>query len=331
MLFTGAIAGCKFFENRISRIDIFQPFVFADQGVKVSSYRFFNIKVLPISGKRDALIGNAGYRTVFESLQVRIREAHINRDLLSVSYPLRNDYYYSVLHIKAEPPYAYGKFLKFDKPASLVDTLSGDTLQSIPKNASAHRYEFRFVFDYTRHVIAIQQISGKSPNLFKIKDALNFIFKPVISEKFPEYYLEIDLLTSDLELNKVFENAEKFKRAEVKITLTNTDEYLEDEVQETEEEMHENNISSIVHVESGPKGGFMTGLSIRCIAYLKLAKKNGEASIRYIEKQTGKVKSFVMRNHPLQSRIVMPRNVAEHLYLDRVHQAVIDADNQSRV
>jgi hypothetical protein len=297
----------------------------------VSSYRFFNIKILPLSGKRDELIGKPGYKSVFEALQIRIRDAHKKRDLLSVSYPLRNDFFYSVLHIKADVPYAYGKFLKFDKPATLVDTLTGDPLQSIPKNASAHRHEFRFVFDYTRHVIAIQQISGKSPSLFTIKDALEFIFKPVIVENFPDYYLEIDLLTSDVELNKVFENAEKFKRAEVSITLTNTDEYLDDEVRETEAEMAENNISSIKHVESGPHNGFMTGLSTRCMAYLKLARKNGDASIRYLERQTGKIKSFVMRDHPLQTRIAVPRNVAEHLYLDRVHQAVIDADNQSRV
>lgn len=296
----------------------------------MSSYRFFNVKVLPLSGKKDELIGKDGYRQLLEQFQRTIRKAHLNRDLLSVSFPLLNDFYFSVLHIRTDIPYGHGKFLKFDKPGTLVDTLTGDPLQSVPQNASAHRFEFRFVFDYTRHVIAVQFVSGKSPGAPVQVKALRHLLAPVVAEHFPSHYLEVEVLTSDAELARVLNTVEKFKRAEVHVSATNTDEYLDEEIRETEEEMANLNISDIKHTETAPAKGFMSGLSLKMQALLQIAKKNGNASIRYLEKQSGKLKSYVMHNHPIQTKVPMPKKMNEVAYLDAVHSALIDADNQSK-
>jgi Domain of unknown function (DUF4747) len=297
----------------------------------MSAYQFFNIKALPMSASRTDLIGKLGYRALFERLQTRIRTAHRTKALLSVSYPLRNDFFISILHIKPDVPYAHGKFLKFDKPGALVDTLTGDHLDSVPTNASAHRHELRFVFDYSRHVIAVQHLAGKSPSTSVLIDTIKFLLEPVLRELYQNHYLEVEVLTSDAELNKVLKTAVKFKRAKVDLSITNSDDYLDDEVKETEDEMEKLGISEISHTESASKDGFMIKLSQKCIAYLKIAKKNGNATIRYMEKTSGKLRSFVMRENPIRIRVPLTRKTHEGEYLDGIHTAIIQADDQAKL
>jgi hypothetical protein len=295
----------------------------------VASYRFYNLKVLPLSRKRSELIGREGYIKLFEQLQRKIRSSFQRKDIASISYPLRNDFFYTVFVVKPEVPYAHGKFLKFDQPGALMDTLTGEVLQSIPKNASAHRYEVRFVFDYTRHVLAVQQSSGRL-NPATLMDALTFLFEPIVSEYFPNHYLEIDLLKSQEAIDEVIKAAESFRKADVHVSATNTDEYLDDEIEETQEEMREMNIGEIHHVESAPKDDVMVGLSKRIQAYIKMAKKNGNATLTYFSAGSARLRKFVLRNHPLQLKVPLTRRMREGEYLDAIHTALIDADNKSK-
>ena len=269
----------------------------------MATFKYFNIKALPHNGKADHLIGEKGYKNIFLELKNAISRAHRARNILEISHKLRNDFYLSVLHIHIEDEFTHGTILKFDKPQALFDTLSGDPMQSIPDNASAHRYEFKYLFNHKTHVIAIQHISGRSPNTNSLINALTSIITPIVNSIFPDHYLKIEVLTSSEELNKVLNHAEKVRRAQVNFTITNHDDYLADEVKATEAEMRTNGIAEIHHTEIGSDRGFMTSLSSRCIAYLKIAKKNGNATIRYIDKKTSKLTSYVMRDNPLITRI----------------------------
>jgi hypothetical protein len=295
----------------------------------LSSFYFYNIKVLPISGSRSELIGKEGYKKLFDQFWISIRTAHRTRRLLDVSFALRNDFYFSVLHITNDIPYAHGKFLKFDQPSALVDTLTGDPIQTVPKNASAHRHEFEFLFNYTHHILAVQHISGKSPGTTKLIEAIKYLLTPTQSEFFPKHYLEISLITSDVELDKVLEDAKKIKRVDVSLTITNSDEYLDDEISETEQELAAMKIAYVRHEEKGPENGFMDGITKKCRAFLMIAKKNGDATIRYLSSKHGKLQTYVMNDFPLKIRVSWTKRTAESVYKDAIHDATIQANNRA--
>lgn len=296
----------------------------------MATFQFFNIKLLPHDSEKGELVGMAGYKKLFQKLKEHTELSHRAKNILGISYSLRNSFYLSILHIHIKDEFSIGKFIKFDKPENLVNTLTGDPIQSVPEDASAHRYEFEYFFDYSRHVAAIQQITGKSPHPSVIAKALTEIIEPVATSAFPDYYLKVDILTSDLELTTMLKNAERFKRAEVHISVTNSDDYLEDEVKETEREMKELGVSEIDHAESAPRNGFMKALSKKCIAYLKIARKNGNATVRYLDKQTGKIQKYVMKDHPFRLTVTKSVKKTEPEYQTEVLNAIAKADLQTR-
>jgi hypothetical protein len=296
----------------------------------MATFKYFNLKVLPHSGKKEHLIGEDGYKEIFQYLKEKINQSHRARNIIDISHKLRNDFYLSILHIHMKEDFTHGTILKFDKPQALFDTLSGHPMQSIPENASAHRHEFDYLFNYKRHVIAIQHIAGRSPNTNSTIAALISILTPIVRSIFPNHYLKVEILTSSEELNKILTNAEKFRKAEVNFTITNHDDYLADEVKSTEAEMRSNGIAEIHHSEVGPEKGFMSNLSSRCLAYLKIAKKNGNATIRYVDKNTKKIKSYIMRDNPLITRITKTIKTKEDLFLQDLNASIIKADQQSK-
>lgn len=296
----------------------------------MATFQFFNIKVLPHVGGEKSQIGSDGYKKLFRAVKEHISRGDRAKNILGLSYKLKNDFYFSILHIHLDETFSFGKFLKFDKPESLVDTLTGDPMQSVPQNASAHRHEFEYLFVYKCHVMAVQHLNGKSPNPAVTIKALNAILEPTCKAVFPDHYLRIDVLTSDTELRKILDSAAKFKRAEVEISVTNSDEYLDEEANETEAEMKDLGISEISHIESATKNGFMSSFSKKCLAYLKIAQKNGNASIRYVEKSTGKLKRYIMRDHPIKTTVVQTKKMKDDEYRDILSNTVINTDRRTR-
>lgn len=295
----------------------------------MSTFRFYSVKLLPISGTRADLVGDLGYGELLKALEHRITNAHKSKKFEDVFYALRNEFYMTILHIHAYEKYTPITFIKFDSPKSLVNTFTGNQIQDLPEGTSAHRYEFFAIFDYENHVLAVQNKTGRLPSPAIFIDSLRFFFEPVAREKFPNHVLKIDQLTNDNALSNVYVTAEKYRRVEVEISLSNSDEYIDDEVNETERELEMLGISEVSHTEKAVDGGFMSNISKKCRHYLTIAKKNGNAKIRYLERQSQRVKTFVMRDHPLQVDVTQKKGQKNEEYEQEIREAISYANKRT--
>ncbi|MFW2356561.1 hypothetical protein, partial [Hydrogenophaga sp.] len=82
----------------------------------MATFQFFNIKVLPHVGGEKSQIGSDGYKKLFRAVKEHISRGDRAKNILGLSYKLKNDFYFSILHIHLDETFSFGKFLKFDKP-----------------------------------------------------------------------------------------------------------------------------------------------------------------------------------------------------------------------
>lgn len=297
----------------------------------MSKFRYFNISLLPIDGKTENEVGKSGYKTLITSYGDVIRKTNKDRQLEKVSFKLKNDMFFSALHVYSLDDYAYGTLVKFDQPDSIQDLYTGSEVAKVARGGSAHRYLFDFVFDYSTHTMAIHNAYNKLPSTQPILKAFEFFFTSVASHEFPKHQIQVGQIVSSAAVSSALQKAEKFKRGEVEVTFTNSSYYEDALVQEIQNEMKENAINKVTVTESSARDGFMNGLSRRFKALLRLAQTTtGNGFIRYVDRTTGRLDSFHMRNHPLELSVTQLEDEPDDVYRGRVVNSIQQAVDQGR-
>lgn len=285
--------------------------------------RYYNIKLDPVEVSASA-VGSHGYIHLFSKVKEDIDQAFANKDIHSYSTPLSGEMHFSFLKIRINkrPVFIFGKFIKYDRPESIVDLHSGEPLQRVMQNGSGHRYEFRFAFDPIDHTIAVEENRNKLPRGRSLIDALSSLLAHRSKTEFPKHALSIEELSEKSKLNKVFEDAESYQYAKVRISRSNSDDYIEAMADEIDRENKEKGIDKIKYEESAARGSFISNLSRRCKALLRIALKNGDASIRYKPRNKKSHVVFQMSDHPVRDRI--NETEEEQAHLNRFGEKLID-------
>jgi len=196
---------------------------------------------------------------------------------------------------------AYGQFMKFDEVVKVFGTLDDEEKFVSKGGDSSKKYKFRFVFDFNKHILAIEKGKGL-PTVNVLQDVLKDILDEHRQILFPEHYVKIIEMTNSQALEKVIEEAESYKRVEVEVTFSNSQDWsdaLEEEILRTiETEMKDKHIDSITHIEKAAHKSVMSEPTRTAMAYLGLACKFGNAVIRYKDK-LGKTETYKMTDSPI--------------------------------
>ncbi|TAM04240.1 MAG: DUF4747 family protein [Paraburkholderia sp.] len=297
----------------------------------MSKFRYFNVSLLPIDGKTESEVGEDGYRSLIEEYGKIIRKANDDRQLEKVSFKLRNDMFFSALHVYFGEGHAYGTLVKFDQPDAIQDLYTGAEVTKVARGGSAHRYLFDFVFDYSKHTLAIHNAYNKLPSTQPTLKAIEFFFNSIATQKFPKHQIQVGQIVSSAAVSNTLQKAKKFKRGEVEVTFTNSAYYEDALVQEIQNEMKENATNKVTVIESSARDGFMNDFSRRFKALLRLAQiTTGNGFIRYLDRSTNRLSSFHMRNHPLELTVSQESEESDAAYRQRIRASIQQAVTQGK-
>lgn len=264
------------------------------------SFKYYNVQVLPLE-KKMPMIGLDGYQKIFKSLKETVDTAIKKREIRPISFALRNDFFIAVTEVLITDSIAYGTVMKYDEVTTVFGTLDNEEKYVSSGGESSKKYTFRFVFDFSRHILAIEMTKGlpSSNVLIEILEALLHFHK---ENNYPSYTLKIIEMTNAENLALVINEAVSYKKVEVDVTFSNSEDWsdaIEEEIlKEIEEEMKEKQVDSLIHIEKSAKDSVMTLPTKIAMTYLGLACKFGNAMIRYKDK-IGKTETFKMTDHPI--------------------------------
>lgn len=296
----------------------------------MSSYRYYNIQLLPLNNRTTALVGINGYRSLFEQLGTRAKREIEKRSLEYMAYELRNEMYFApfTVHDTARDEYCFGQFVKFDVAKSVKNLYTKKLEFEGGPGSTAHPFYFRFVFDYRKHILAIEDTKGRLPAPSQLINAFYHLLDSIAHEHFPSYRLDVQQLASDEALELVLKNAVGYRRIDVSITYSNSDELLD----ELLKEITELGIHKTTHTEAAAKGEYIERPSRVGLALLDAAKKFGNATVTYLEEANEKLKQrvFQMRDHPV--KIVIPEGKEETQveYREKIRASIQVADEKSK-
>lgn len=236
----------------------------------MSKYRFYNISLLPQNVQQEE-VGVKGYKSFFEIYKALVDEARQNKSFAPLAFPLRNEMFFAFFNITIEEKYAYGTMVKYDQPESIVDLFSGESLATIQRGGSAHRYIFDFLFNFENHIFAINNKDGRLPSPSPFLKSFELFFNDIANNNFPNHVLEIGQITSSQAVEDAYNAAEKFKRGEVTVTFSNSTLFEEQIIKEVEAELKEKSIEKTTIIESSSPKGLMTDLSKYFKALLGIA------------------------------------------------------------
>lgn len=266
----------------------------------MATFKYYNIQIIPMN-KEDAMIGTHGYKSVFAALATKVKASLTNKDLRTISHSLRNDFYIAPESITVRDDIAYGVLMKYDNVEKVFGTLDGVDKYISKGGDSSKKYRFRFVFDFSKHIMAIENSKGL-PSANVLSSVLQEIISQHSTILFPKYNLHVIEMTDASELKNVIEKAASYKRVSVELTFSNSQAWsdaLEDAIlKEIEEEMKDKRIDSLVHIEKAGDKSVMTEPTKSAMAYLGLACKFGNASIRYKD-ALGKTETYKMTDSPI--------------------------------
>ena len=266
--------------------------------------KFYNIQALPIEAK-GPMIGRDGYKKIFDALKIQVNKEIKYKRLEGISFSLVNDHSIAPIKVKTQDDIAYGEFLKFDNVTTVTSTL-GDEEKYVSKGGdSSKKYHFQFAFDFESHILAIEASKGLPATSVLIK-ALESFLTPFQERLFKKHTLEIIELTDANALNDLFENAASYKKLDVQVTFSNSDdlnELLDNDLSaQQEQEMREKGINKIHHMETSAAKSVMKELSDVGSAYLKLACKFGNASVTYVD-NIGQKLTYRMVHTPIKEKV----------------------------
>ncbi|MFQ1592451.1 DUF4747 family protein [Aeromonas veronii] len=265
------------------------------------SFKYYNVQALPLNQK-TSMIGHNGYKKIFESLKELVDESIQKNNLRSISYELRNDFYIAPTNINITDEIAYGLLMKYDEVHKVFGTLDNHEKFTSNGGDSSKKYTFRFVFDFEKHIMAIEITRGL-PSSNVIIESLESLLYYHMNKNYPEHTLKIIEMTNSEDLASVIYEATSYKKVEVDVTFSNSEDWsdaIEDEIlKEIENEMKEKQVDSLIHIEKAAKDSVMTLPTKIAMTYLGLACKFGNAIIRY-KNNLGKTEIFKMTDHPIK-------------------------------
>lgn len=266
----------------------------------MANFKYYNIQALPLA-KTEKMIGSAGYKSIFKSLKALVDKNIKDKNVQGISHNLRNDFFIAPVKIDIQDDIAFGEFMKFDVVTTVFGTLDDDEKYVSDGGDSSKKYAYRFVFDFKKHILAIEKSRGL-PTVNVLEEVLFETLDGHRQNLFPNHSLKIIEMTNSETLNNVIDEAASYKRVDVEVTFSNSEDWcngLADEILKArEEEMRNKSIDSIHHVEKSAKDSTMTEPSQAAISYLGLACKFGNAAITY-KNDAGKTKTYKMTDFPI--------------------------------
>ena len=296
----------------------------------MATFKYYNFQVLPINGKTKNLIGSEGYRKILTDYSRTINKAFRERKLISVAHALKNDMHISFKRIEIKNGFAQGKIIKFNHVDKLTEVYTDKELyentdkQSI---ASSKRFEFDFVFDFNKHIFAIEAPSSL-PSEKVLIDALTSLFTEVVSKNYETHYITVVELSDAADLAKVIENAEGYKKVSVEITFSNSDKYEASLTHLIDEHSRENNIQTIEAVQKPPKNSRSKALSVVILPLVILSTKLGNSDITYV--RDGKDYTYHMRDYPVKQSVGRDAKMTDDDYYSQIQTSIFNAEFAAR-
>lgn len=292
----------------------------------MATFKYYNLQVLPLDGQEKNLIGPNGYKEVFSSYSQVVNKAFRERKLSTISYNLTNDMQFSFKRIEVKEQYAQGKLIKFDHIDKLIEVYTNEELyenknkQSI---ASSKRVEFDFVFDFDKHILAVEAKSGL-PSQAVLIDSIQALLAKTVSESYSSHYIKIIELTDASSLEKVLGEAEYFKKVSVEVTFSNSDKFERGLLNLIDKDSRENNIQLIKAEQKPPKDRSSKAISMVLMPLVLLSTKLGSSNITYIK--NNKEATYHMRDYPVRKRVLRDRKMTDDDYYSQIFTSIKNAD-----
>nr|WP_163558793.1 DUF4747 family protein [Halomonas sp. NO4] len=290
-------------------------------------FKYYNIQLLPLDSGVTTEIGENGYKKFFEGLKEKLSHAKSKKEIELVSSALANNYYLCPFSIDVKESFAFGKFIKYQKVEKVSNLYTGADEFEGGKGSVSKSYEFLFAYDYANHTLAIQKKAGL-PSANPLMECLDKIFSPVCDKLFPEHTLKIKELTSAESLERVYE-ADNYKKVEIDLTFSNSADYEDEIIADLEKDLKGNNVHTLSHTEKPEKGSYMTGLTKISKAFLPLATRFGNATVRYIK--DGVSDTYRMLDYPVELPVRKSKNETSEGFLYRVAMSTRQANEKTNI
>ncbi|MFZ8167798.1 DUF4747 family protein [Alteromonas macleodii] len=275
----------------------------------MASLLYFNIQALPISNK-DKLIGPEGYIKLFESLSSKVSKLKENKQLHEFGFALpHSELYFVPLSIRIEKKFIYGQFKKYDKVYSVQEFYSDEELYSVPKDkpATSKSWNMNYVFDPQNHILAIENTNNKLPKPSTLEEVLYHFIKEASLTVFPDHEITCNVLKENNKLDKV-KKAESFKYINLTINYSNPIDSEDDLESLIDRENREASVGTVeVRQKASTRTGVMSKIPSYIQAMLNIASTNGDADIKYFDKDEKRWKLFSYIDFPIKIAVRHPK------------------------
>lgn len=295
----------------------------------MATFKYYNIQVLPLDGKEENLIGEDGYKKIFEAYSQIVNERFRKRDLLKISHSLKNDFQISFKRIDIKEGYAQGRLIKFNHVDKLIEVYTDEEVYNNKDKlsiASSKRIEFDFVFDFKKHIFAISSKNGL-PSENVLIDAITSLLNETAKNLYTEHYIKMIELSDAASLEKVIDEADGYKKVAVEITFSNSfkfEEGIGNILDEIDKDSRENNIQSISATQRPPKDKTSKSISMVLMPLIVLSTKLGNTDITYTK--DGKEINYHMRDYPVRVRVNRSGKMTDDEYYNEVLKSIVQAN-----
>ncbi|HAS13810.1 MAG TPA: hypothetical protein DCS01_00760 [Idiomarina abyssalis] len=290
---------------------------------------FFNTQVKPLKTS-DGFIGEAGYNAVFEFLSDSVSEAVKTKKLHNLGSKLYKSKFHLVFRkVEVLDGYAQGLIRKYDKINSLKDFYTDNPIyEAAPgEAASSSATDFKFVFDYSSHILAIEDVDNKFPNPSSVEQSVIDLLEPFVHRHRSDASTSCNVLKETSSLSRLM-NSDGFKSIKIELTFSNPN-GLEDEFEaEIEKDLRDRNVDKLVVQEKAASGGHITELNHREKALFKLAGRFGDASARFLNEEN-KLETYQMKEHPVKIQLRHGRKDTTESIFGKIKSAINSALNRA--
>ena len=267
-------------------------------------FKFYNVQMLPLkAGGKN--IGINGYKHIFEVIQGKVENCLKIGNLADVAFVLRNDFHIAPKTVEVRDDIAFGTFMKYDEVHKIVGTLSDEEKYVSNGGDSSKKFDYDFVFDFNKHILAIHDAVAL-PAASVICRFIEELIDNSVAQIYPEHRISVTEMTDAESLDKLFDEAQSYKKVEVDVTFSNSEEwdalFDEDISSEIEKELKEKGIDAVKHEEKAAKQSTMTLPSNYALGCLGLACKYGNAQVTYVG-HDGKRGTYKMLEHSIKETV----------------------------
>ncbi|REL27351.1 DUF4747 family protein [Thalassotalea euphylliae] len=294
-------------------------------------FYYFNVQVLPDS-KEHGFIGKSGYKQIFTYLSQETQKNMSNKTIGKIAVKLKNDFYFAPVKIEVKDNYAQGYFRKFDQITSLKDFYTNSDVEFRGEKGlvTSKAYNFHFVFDFKKHILAISDYENRLPAPSVLEKCFEELISLELDKVSTHHHVESIILKDGTEL-KTLLDAPRFKSINSSITFSNPEdieEFLEENV--LERELREHGVNKLGATFMAAAKGYITGLPKVAKAILKLSTKFGDAKGQYWDTHADKYKSFALHNFPVKIPLFRNKKMSDDQYFTDIHSSIEDADNKTK-